>query len=183
MITIAFVACADRRAPQLAVSSCGSSIEVRGAEYHGVIFPPDCRAEIYHVGRDRIAGYWLPSPNEISILEAGLRPALEQSQVSPVSIDPLSNSPERAAYVSREIGGTLDRLGRYRRQYAGITLGDGRHRILVNFFPSATPGEPDSYGYWTRRWVSVDDGGNWYWRIQYELGSARFVEFDVNGYA
>lgn len=136
------------------------------------------------VSWERVAGYWTPTRDMVESLEARLRSALEHAREVPESLDRLCKGhPQRAAYVSREIGGILARLGEYRRQYIGVVLVGGRRRILVNCFPGSGTDSDDSYGYWKAQWVLVDDGGNWYWRIQYDAERNEFAEFDSNGNA
>ena len=182
-VAIAAAGCVDRRPGNVAATPvCGGSVEARGDVYYGVIFPPTCYVQVDDA---RVVSHWMPSQEQVAALERELRAALEGLRGSPAGIaDPSSShSLDRFAYLSGELGGILERLDQYRRQYAGITLRDGRRRILVNCFPAATSPETDQFADWKGRWVSVLDGGNSYWRIQYEVGSGRFFEFDVNGYA
>ena len=89
---------------------------------------------------------------------------------------------ERAAYLSHEIEGVLDRLGKYRRQYLGITISGGDQRLLINFFPAAEVVPPGSFPHWKQQWVTFDRGGNWYWQIVYDVRTGVFSEFRSNGH-
>ena len=178
-------ACASHHVqPAAATIDCSGTIEIQGASYLGVIFPPECASGAASAVGERAVEYWLPTAEIVAKAEQGLRAALDEARKSPSSIDAQAlTSPARAAYVAADIGAIVDRLGRYRRQYLGLRLADGRQRLLINFFPSAEAGASDSFGYWKQRWVVVDDGGNSYWRIQYDVPSGAFMSFDCNGNA
>jgi hypothetical protein len=79
--------------------------------------------------------------------------------------------------VRSAIDEILATYGNYGRQYLGIVLRSGDRRVLVNCFPRGEA--PD----WKQRWFrhdDIDDGGPSLWRIQYDVGSGRFLGFDVN---
>jgi hypothetical protein len=120
----------------------------------------------------------------IASLEVSLRGALELGLTDPELLDPSSEaSPQRRSYLTREVGKILDELVTYRRQYIGIVVDGGSRRILVNCFPGPSVDPSDFYAYWRQQPVLVLDGGFRYWRIQYDVDTGQFMEFDSNGYA
>jgi hypothetical protein len=157
---------------------------IQGPSYQGVVFPAETAAEAVGFVGNAVREHWTPSPSEIAMLESHLREALERGAVRPDAIDrSTEGNPQQRDYVARELRLILDHLAEFRRQYVGIITSDGAKRILVNCFPGQPPGGDDSFAYWRQRFVSVDDGGFWYWRIQYDMATATYVEFDSNGYA
>ena len=157
---------------------------LHGASYVGVIIPAEMAEGAAKSLGIRVEGYWTPDSDVVSKLESRLRDALERGQASPGAIDPFSkDSQERGAFVTREIGKILEHFGEYRRQYVGIILPEGARRILVNSFPSPENVPPDFHARWRQKLVAVDDGGFWYWRIQYDVKTEKYLDFDSNGYA
>jgi hypothetical protein len=157
---------------------------VQGSSHLGVIFPTDQAADTVRLLGMEVHEYWTPTPSEIEKCEAHLRDALERGVRSPEVIDPWSQGkPERRDYVTREIGKVLEHLGEYRRQYVGTIMSDGTKRIVVNCFPGHRGDSQDAFSYWRQRFVVVDDGGFWYWHIQYDVATDQYLEFDSNGYA
>ena len=129
-----------------------------------------------------MVGYWMVTADSVALLESRLRSALERAQRSPETVDvSVKGDPEQTANAAYDIEDILKRLDRYRRQYLGIEFSGNRRRILVNFFPEAERDRDDSHSYWKTSWVSVDDGGTDYFRIQFDVSSGDFAEFDCNG--
>ena len=60
---------------------------------------------------------------------------------------------------------------------------DGRRRVFVNAFIGAGSDGIDWHPSWARHAVFVLDGGHSYWRIQCDLDSGEYVDFEQNGYA
>ncbi len=138
-----------------------------------VIYPAERGREAVFVGGNEVHGFWTPTLSELHDLEAGLEPALEVLRTE------FGGS---SSYWCRETTEIIDKLDNYRVQYLGVIV-KGRKRILANYF-FVRPGRAgDRFSYWTRKWVWVLDGGSNYWRIQFDLGSRKFVEFRANGYA
>ncbi|HTE05674.1 MAG TPA: hypothetical protein VK824_05710, partial [Planctomycetota bacterium] len=81
-----------------------------------------------------------------------------------------------------DIGNILDNLADYRRQYIGVVTPAGSRRVLLNNSPGGQHGPYDSPDDW-QYVVDVEDGGYWHWRIQFDVESEEFVEFNSNGYA
>src|SRR5262249_8212007 len=128
------------------------------------------------------AGYWTPSSMDVQRLESGLLPALELGVDRPERVDRYSNDrPPRKAFVARTIRHIIDRLDQYARQYIGIVDSHGARKVLVNCFPAPGSEAPPLSDAWRHQVISVLDGGSSYWRIQYDVASGQYEEFDVNG--
>lgn len=65
------------------------------------------------------------------------------------------------------------KLSSYKRQYAGIVRGN-KKIIVINFFCR-------SYNKWQEEVVAIDDGGNCYFMMEYDIDKNEFVSFQVNG--
>jgi|SRR5215471_4300036 len=151
---------------------------VEGKGYSGVIVPAQ-RAKGFAEAIGVVCDYWTPTPELIAKLESRLRPALETAVTSPESVTyfPAGNA-ERASYVTAELAKTLDHFAKYKRQYVGIILPDGSRRILVNCFDCWQ----DLCANWRKRLVVVNGGGYHFWRIQFEVATELFQDFESNGH-
>jgi hypothetical protein len=138
-----------------------------------------------------VIGYWQPTRRVIGRLETGLRPALEVGQTEPETVVDLPRQDfereEMVWGVTSAIREILDGFTDYRCQYLGIVVAGGARRVLVNCFrspPDTEQGRFPDDGHQT--WVNpfaIDDGGSDYWRIQYDVATCRFLEFDLNSSA
>jgi hypothetical protein len=133
---------------------------VQGDRFLGAIIPAD-RVDDQNYFFGDWDGFWTPSANDVGSLEEGLASALTDAGCDP--------------YIH-------EHLASYRRQYVGVIV-DGRRRILVNAFRFWEDEEPESHYYWLHQYVFVNDGGHYYWRIQFDMHTKRYLEFDQNGYA
>jgi len=66
-----------------------------------------------------------------------------------------------------------ERAPGYKRQYVGIRR-NGRRAIYANFFCDAGPS-------WRTAPVDVDDGGDCYFQIEYDVDKAAFSDLSING--
>lgn len=66
-------------------------------------------------------------------------------------------------------------LARYKRQYVGLVVG-GKKRVLCNFFLTSPP-------QWQRRPVVVEDGGEAFFHLEYDLESDQCLNLQINGEA
>jgi hypothetical protein len=64
----------------------------------------------------------------------------------------------------------------YKRQYLGI-LENGEQIIYANFFCDATFEE------WRQEFVLVNDGGDCFFQVKYNVATGEFYDFSVNGEA
>ena len=116
-----------------------------------------------------VTGTWTPSGNEIKALESALpvyfrAQALEWNGfLTKQRIDPRD-------------GDKL--LARYRRQYAGLILGN-RKIIYLNAFMSNT--FADERFEWRNKAMSVCDGGAIAFGVEFDPATKRFDHFSFNG--
>jgi len=67
-------------------------------------------------------------------------------------------------------------LRSYRRQYLG-TVRDDHEVVFVSFFCETHRQD------WTRKPIVVDDGGDCYFRLEYETENHKFSHLEINGEA
>ena len=108
---------------------------------------------------------WEPDPAEIARLEK-LLPEFMAGQKTPEDYQPLHE---------------------YYRQYVGVVR-DGKKRICVNFFHYGFVKESVQRGreaedFWKRDPIIMDDGGAYYFFIQFDLETGTFSQLRFNGYA
>jgi len=102
-------------------------------------------------------GFWTPSEDDILILEEKIGEFLSQNSS-------LFNYGEPV----------WERIGKYQRQYIGLQR-DGSEIIYGNYFC-------DNHGKnWRLEWVSVLDGGNCYFQVEYDVQQGDFILLMVNG--
>ena len=158
---------------------------VEGSGYIGAIFPASRGSEagIPRWPGETIEGYWTPTSEEIAGIEAALGPAMNAAANDPTSVlGPRRNAQQNRDWAQRQIGSIVQNLDRYGRQYVGIRI-NGSKRIFISCFHLTRNGPREEPAYWRTGFVVVNDGGFWYWRIQYDVEKKRFLEFDSNGYA
>lgn len=103
---------------------------------------------------------WVPTVKEVQTLEKQLDTYLPQQQ---------------DAFDGSKIP-IEERLPTYKRQYWGV-LKNEKRVIFVNFFCNALHYD------WTYQEVIVDDGGDCYFQIQYDVETGTFFDLYVNGSA
>jgi hypothetical protein len=101
---------------------------------------------------------WVPTVEEVRTLEEQLGPYLSQHQ---------------AAFDASQAP-IEERLPTYKRQYWGVLRGDKRV-IFANFLCN-----PMHYE-WQVQKVVVEDGGDCYFQIQYDVETGTFFDLYVNG--
>jgi hypothetical protein len=100
-------------------------------------------------------GYWEPKERDVQSLE-GLLPAYIRA---------------RKEYQAARV---LERLSKYRRQYAGFVR-DGHKTIYVNLF------WPEYGVQWRSEVVRVCDGDIGFWGVEFDTTSNTFVHIAYNG--
>jgi hypothetical protein len=154
---------------------------VSGKGYEGVVFAPADTQRI----RDRIVGevtgYWKPVAEDVALFEALLRAALVAGVRNPDALLPTPPDRVYRRYIPDHLREIIYRLdhGEYYRQYFGFLGPGGRQRLFVNFFHTSTALDID----WRITYVQVTDGGAGFWRIQFDLHSKRYQQFEMNGFA
>jgi len=101
---------------------------------------------------------WLPSAAQIAAAERGL-----------------------AAFVADEEPELARKLPSYYRQYLGIVR-DGRRLIYINVMHQESLTEDPEIDP-TKELIFVSDGGDWYFQLEYDVATGRYLEFGVNGEA
>lgn len=170
---VALAACSPQEPPEDPVAhrsgQCKNALPlVEGTPFKGVVLPSDLSRKTLKLHREGVEDTFRPSDDAVRELEAGMREAV-QARLTEASRQ--VESPARDRDVSR-----MERIRKHLdvtvRQYAGIVVG-GARRILVNAFPD------DVYCY-RDEFISVDDGGAQFWRVQYDLSLKQFVHWEVN---
>lgn len=129
---------------------------VAGDGYTGaVVGAADVVGFVHGLTGIAVQGAWLPTADQIAVLEAKLPAAL------------VAEAAGRA---------TLRPVGDYLRQYAGFVAG-GRALLLVNGF--CDPAGAD----WRREPVFVMDGGACYVHATYDMAAGTFTRVAINGEA
>jgi hypothetical protein len=68
-----------------------------------------------------------------------------------------------------------DKFRKYNRQYVGKIV-EGKKVIFINFFCR-------HFEYWKWDWVSIEDGGDCFFSIEYDIKTKKFSELWINGEA
>jgi hypothetical protein len=55
-------------------------------------------------------------------------------------------------------------------------------KLFCNFFPAAGKGK-DEFEDWRKERIEVEDGGFYYWKIEYDPATGECSKFQPNGYA
>jgi hypothetical protein len=132
----------------------------------GVVLPSAVARRDLSLRRKDVEDFWVPSEDDVAELEGGLHDALK-GRLAGVTAEP--PSPDRDAEIAA-LEHVLQHQAESLRQYAGIVV-NGSRRVLVNAFPE------DTYCY-RDTLVVVDDGGPWFWRIQYDVKLGQFLHFE-----
>jgi hypothetical protein len=106
--------------------------------------------------------FWTPSLADALALEKGL----------PEYIRRHLSRDDRLASDKKEP--LWERAKTYKRQYIGVRL-KGRRIVYANFFCNAFTTD------WRNERVDVDDGGDCYFQVEYEVDKATFANLMVNG--
>lgn len=76
-----------------------------------------------------------------------------------------------------------DSLGNYNRQYAGFINRNNEKEILINFLWASPFFDEEMEEEYKTHWITVWDGGEYYWRITVNLENERIHSISVNGKA
>ncbi len=137
-------------------ASRGNEI-VAGASFTGVIFNARAAADLVAAFGDtgRVDQYWRPTRRDIFALETALPDFLT------------AQSPTLATRVRDE---------EYLRQYAGV-IQDGAPIIVVNAFCDADGAT------WFNSPTIVEDGGDCYFSLRWDVSTGTFLDLRINGEA
>jgi hypothetical protein len=150
------LACASTpsRTPAEATPSCPEYEVVYVGEGQGVIFPAGHGSGVNGYKYGTITQFWTPSSADVSQAEEGIRRYLEGT-VPSLSV----------------------KFSKYIRQYTGF-YHEGRKLIFVNFL-CRSPSHPS----WRCQPIAVDDGGDCYFSLEYDVTSGEYRHLWVNGEA
>ena len=127
----------------------------------------------------------IPQANRVILTTGAWTPSVEETQKALIAIQaflewPTSGGNQRSKY---EIKMILENARSYRVQLVG-QIRQKRRVILCNFFRAPLTGEKDEYADWKHNPVSLCcDGGHWYWKIDYDPGTGKCLNFLPNAYA
>jgi hypothetical protein len=137
---------------------CGRSRAVRhfrGDGFEGIVVVPSSKLVPPVYGHDE-EGYFTPDDEQIRRFETGLAAHLRAS--------PPERSPELyAKYAS------------YHRRYVGMKI-KGEKKLYTSFYCP-------SFKEWERPDVDVDDGGDCYFQVIYDVARGLYESVSVNGQA
>lgn len=115
-----------------------------------------------------VTGYFTPAKQDIDIFEGGLVKWLKTAKS-----EPFRDNKELADLLTKERSG-------YRAQYLGVISG-GRKVLHANFFfPGA---EKQFFENWLTNPVVVDDGGNRFFYVEYDVEKKEYLFIMINGEA
>ena len=144
-------------------SLCEGSIYVKTNDYEGVIFGINCPENVM----DDKAYRWNPTEEDIAKAEELIKKhivrSVEKTQRLP--------NQHRTPIVHQN-------LDKYYRQYLGRIDKRGRKILYVNCFWKDNENE---FSDWKRDYISVLDGGSYYWQIKVNLKKKKCFEYSVNG--
>ena len=157
--TVSTAAASGARTSSAAASSSGAStgnLSITTGAYDGVILAVSSPRELglSQVDKVPIDGVWTPTSADVAAFEAGLEAYL-------------------TAHVPAYANGLPKKLHSYKRQWAGVTAG-GKRKLYGNFFCREQPG-------WKESLIGVDDGGDCYFQIFYDVDTKTYVDLMVNG--
>ena len=131
---------------------------IKTSEYEGVVLAVKSARQtgMTSVGKAALDGVWVPNAGDVAAFESGLVAHMTKS-VPPAKKDLPS------------------KLHSYKRQWFGVTAGT-RKLIFGNFFCRETPG-------WEQSVIMVDDGGDCYFQLFYDVTSLEYLSLTINGNA
>jgi glutaminyl-peptide cyclotransferase len=132
---------------------------VKTDKSEGVIVPAEYRAWNACRHDAEACGRWTPAKEDVFRLEHSLEPYLKWLEPS----------------VTPRI---LQNLATYKRQYIGFSEA-GRKKILVHSFAEGASKSLD----WHKNVEVIFDGGDYFFKVIYDVESGTFSDFRISGYA
>jgi hypothetical protein len=132
-------------------------------------------------------GDWKPSTEETqkgltaiqSFLEgSGFTNDLSKSQMKII----LQHDKAYLDWMENRIRKVREHAREYRVQFLG-KVSDGKRLIWCNFFPAPRDGKKDEFEDWRQHSVMVNDGGFWYWNINYDPATGHCWRLWINAEA
>lgn len=153
LIASLVLACASGLNRSRQVASCAAQEVFPVGTGKGVIFPAG-RGHVEGYSPEQVAEFWTPSREEVFGAENHIE-----------------------AYLQANAPSLISNIGRYARQYTGFYLGN--QRFLFIQFLCGLPSELD----WRCAPVVVDDGGDCYFHLEYDMDAKSCRNLWVNGNA
>jgi hypothetical protein len=123
----------------------------------------------------------IPPANRVILTTGAWTPTLEETQKALIAIQLFLERPTSGNQWSKdERKNILNNSKKYRVQFVGL-LREKRRVLWCNFFPARRGVEKDEFDYWKHTKVEVDDGGYWFWQIDYDPASGECRRLMVNG--
>jgi hypothetical protein len=164
------LSCAPSRPSRAPAGGCkGALALVTTRGVRGVVVPSIASRRALQLRRKDVEDYWVPSEDDVASVEAGLRDAVRE-RLAAAKKEPPSPGRQRDIAALDHI---LQHFPEYLRQYAGVTI-NGSRRVLVNAFPD------DTYC-WRDEYIVIEDGGPWFWDIQYDVKLREFLHWELVG--
>jgi hypothetical protein len=140
-------------------SAEGSYQVIKSRKVEGAIVPREMAADFVKslTGSER-GDYWTPAKEDVRKLEEKIEFYLRK-------------------HPDRRSPALWSKLSEYKRQYAGM-VENGRRKILVNFFCNSARIKD-----WKLHPVVVEDGGDCFFQIKYDVEAGTFSDLYVNGEA
>jgi hypothetical protein len=135
----------------------------------GVRVPSLLSRRALQLRRKDVEDYWVPSDDDVASIEMGLRDAIRE-RLAAAKKEPASPGRDRDIAALDHVSA---HFSEYLRQYAGIKI-NGSRRVLVNAFPE------DTYC-WRDEYIVIEDGGLWFWEIQYDVQLHEFLHWRLVG--
>lgn len=121
--------------------------------------------------------------NQVILSAGSWKPSLEETQKALAAIQVFLDKPSSTNdWTKSEIKKIREHTKKYRVQFMGVVR-EGRRVIWCNFFPAPRKDEKDHFQEWKQQEIMVDDGGFWFWQIDYDPSTGKCSKFTSNGYA
>ncbi|MFA6715670.1 MAG: hypothetical protein WCS27_09855 [Victivallaceae bacterium] len=131
------------------------------------------RETVKEMNKARIIGVILPAKADRNIhLDAGKPEGFWQPSENIIK----KAEPEILEFIKNDSPGIFKNIIQYRCQYIGIMI-KGKKRIYCNFFRS------EHKAGWKENMVSVDDGGDDFFHLEYDVETGKCLNLEVNGNA
>ena len=118
--------------------------------------------------------------NQVILSSGRWKPSFEETQKALAAILVFLDKPSSTNdWTKSEIKKIREHAKEYRVQFMGVVR-EGRRVIWCNFFPAS---RKDHFQEWKQQQIMVDDGGFWFWQIDYDPNTGKCSNFTSNGYA
>jgi hypothetical protein len=156
--TSAATSVAETSQPSATAAVLPTSVMIKMPEYEGVVLAVKSVSQtgMTSVGKAQLDGVWVPNAGDVAAFESGLAAHMTKSVPAASKALPA-------------------KLKSYKRQWFGVTAGS-KKLIYGNFLCEAQPG-------WDQAVIMVDDGGDCYFQLFYDVASREYLGLVINGNA